>query len=86
MRRKRGVRRGFGFDIESPYSAPRGRRFSRILLRTHRVDGRLALDRSRIGAFLVLLTNAIHPDGHKDLKAFRAEAATLAAEGLGIRS
>jgi hypothetical protein len=30
------------------------------------------------------LTNAIHPDGHKDLKAFRAEAATLAARSLGL--
>jgi CubicO group peptidase (beta-lactamase class C family) len=33
-------------------------------------------------AYLVLLTNAVHPDGHKDLKAFRAEAATLAARAM----
>ena len=40
-----GVRRGFGFDIESAYSAPRGAPLLAKLLRTQRVDGRLDLDR-----------------------------------------
>jgi CubicO group peptidase (beta-lactamase class C family) len=80
-----GVRRGFGFDIESPYSAPRGSRFSRASFgHTGWTGVSLWIDRESDG-YLVLLTNAIHPDGHKDLKAFRADAATLAAEGLGIR-
>ena len=81
-----GVRRGFGFDIESPYSAPRGRRFSRASFgHTGWTGVSLWID-PEAEAYLVLLTNAIHPDGHKDLKGFRAGAATLAAEGLGIRA
>jgi len=33
-------------------------------------------------AYVVLLTNAIHPDGHRDLKTLRSDVATAAAEGL----
>ena len=78
-----GVRRGYGFDIESPYSAPRGTLFSRNSFgHTGWTGVSLWIDPETDG-YLVLLTNAIHPDGHKDLKAFRAEAATLAARALG---
>ncbi|MGH7682309.1 MAG: serine hydrolase domain-containing protein [Candidatus Eiseniibacteriota bacterium] len=80
-----GVRRGFGFDIESPYSSPRGQRFSRASFgHTGWTGVSLWID-PESNAYVVLLTNAIHPNGHKDLKVFRSEAATLAAEGLGIR-
>jgi CubicO group peptidase (beta-lactamase class C family) len=79
-----GVRRGFGFDIESPYSAPRGRRFSRSSFGHSGWTGVSLWIDPESDAYIVLLTNAIHPDGHKDLKAFRSDAATLAAEGLGI--
>lgn len=79
-----GVRRGFGFDIESPYSAPRGRRLSRSSFgHTGWTGVSLWID-PESDAYVVLLTNAIHPDGHKDLKEFRSDAATLAAEGLGL--
>jgi CubicO group peptidase (beta-lactamase class C family) len=77
-----GVRRGFGFDIESPYSAPRGSLFSRNSFGHSGWTGvSLWIDPESDG-YLVLLTNSIHPDGHKDLKSFRAEAATLAACSL----
>ena len=77
-----GVRRGYGFDIESPYSAPRGALFSRNSFgHTGWTGVSLWIDPEADG-YLVLLTNAVHPDGHKDLKAFRAEAATLAARAL----
>lgn len=80
-----GVRRGFGFDIESPYSAPRGALFSRSSFGHSGWTGvSIWIDPER-DSYLVLLTNAIHPDGHKDLKAFRAEAATLAARALPRR-
>ena len=78
-----GVRRGFGFDIESAYSAPRGA--SSREASTQRVDGRLDLDRPGDGRLPVLLTNSVHPDGHKDLKAFRSEAATPAARAIRRR-
>jgi len=80
-----GARRGFGFDIESPYSSPRGLRFSRHSFgHTGWTGVSLWIDAEN-DAYVVLLTNAIHPDGHKDLKAFRSDVATRAAEGLGIR-
>jgi CubicO group peptidase (beta-lactamase class C family) len=80
-----GVRRGFGFDIESPYSAPRGRIFSRNSFgHTGWTGTSLWIDPDS-DAYVVLLTNAIHPDGHKDLTQFRSDAATLAAESLGIK-
>jgi CubicO group peptidase (beta-lactamase class C family) len=77
-----GVRRGFGFDIDSPYSSPRGRVFSaQSYGHTGWTGVSLWIDPESDG-YLALLTNAIHPGGHKDLKAFRAEAATLAGEAL----
>jgi CubicO group peptidase (beta-lactamase class C family) len=77
-----GVRRGFGFDIESPYSAPRGARFSRASFGHSGWTGVSLWIDPELDAYLVLLTNSIHPRGHKDMKAFRAEAATLAAAAL----
>jgi len=81
-----GARRGFGFDIESPYSAPRGRHFSRSSFGHSGWTGVSLWIDPESDAYVVLLTNAIHPDGHKDLKAFRSDAASLAAEGLGINT
>ena len=80
-----GVRRGFGFDIESPYSAPRGARFSRNSFGHSGWTGVSLWIDPESDAYVVLLTNAIHPDGHKDLKALRSEISTRAAEALGIR-
>ena len=77
-----GVRRGFGFDIESPYSSPRGAGFSRDSFGHSGWTGVSIWIDPACDGYLVLLTNSIHPNGHKDLKAFRYEAATLAARGL----
>jgi len=79
-----GARRGLGFDIESPYSAPRGDRFSKDSYGHSGFTGvSIWIDPSN-DAYVVLLTSSLHAAGHKDLKAFRSEAATLAARGLGI--
>jgi CubicO group peptidase (beta-lactamase class C family) len=80
-----GVRRGFGFDIDSPYSAPRGEVFSRSSFGHSGWTGVSLWIDPEMDAYLVLLTNAIHPDGHKDLKAFRSEVATLAARAMRRR-
>jgi CubicO group peptidase (beta-lactamase class C family) len=77
-----GVRRGFGFDIESPYSAPRGSRFSDESYGHSGYTGVSMWIDPGTDAYIVLLTNSVHPDGHKDLKALRADAATLASEAL----
>ncbi|TMQ58541.1 MAG: beta-lactamase family protein [Candidatus Eisenbacteria bacterium] len=79
-----GVRRGFGFDIESPYSAPRGSLFSSDSFGHSGFTGVSMWIDPTNDAYFVLLTNSIHAGGHKDLKAFRSQAATLAARGLGI--
>ncbi|HEY2924267.1 MAG TPA: serine hydrolase domain-containing protein [Candidatus Eisenbacteria bacterium] len=79
-----GVRRGFGFDIESPYDSPRGTLFSGESYGHSGYTGVSMWIDPRYGAYFVLLTNSLHAGGHKDLKAFRSEAATLAARGLGI--
>ncbi len=81
-----GARRGFGFDIESPYSAPRGLLFSRTSYGHSGWTGVSLWIDPEWDAYVVLLTNAIHPHGHKDLKSLRARAGTLAAEGLGVKS
>jgi CubicO group peptidase (beta-lactamase class C family) len=79
-----GSRRGLGFDIESPYSAPRGSLFSSDSYGHTGFTGVSMWIDPRNGAYFVLLTNSLHAGGHKDLKAFRSEAGTLAARGLGI--
>ena len=78
------ARRGLGFDIESPYSAPRGSLFSKDSYGHSGFTGVSMWIDPANDAYFVLLTNSLHPGGHKDLKAFRSEAATLAARGLGI--
>jgi CubicO group peptidase (beta-lactamase class C family) len=78
------VRRGIGFDIDSPYSAPRGSLFSSDSFGHTGFTGVSLWIDPRHDAYFVLLTNSLHAGGHKDLKAFRSEAATLAARGLGI--
>jgi CubicO group peptidase (beta-lactamase class C family) len=78
------ARRGLGFDIESPYSAPRGSLFSGDSYgHTGYTGTSMWIDPVNDGYF-VLLTNSLHAGGHKDLKAFRSGAGTLAALGLGI--
>lgn len=79
-----GARRGLGFDIESPYSAPRGTLFSSDSYGHTGFTGVSMWIDPRNEAYFVLLTNSLHAGGHKDLKAFRSEAGTLAARGLGV--
>ena len=83
LSRSMGVRRGYGFDIRSPYDAPRGSLFSRHSFGHSGWTGVSLWIDPVCDGYLVLLSNAIHPDGHKDLKSFRAGAGTLAARALG---
>jgi CubicO group peptidase (beta-lactamase class C family) len=76
------VRRGYGFDIQSQYSSPRGELFTLDSVGHSGYTGvSLWIDPER-DAYVVLLTNSIHAGGHKDLKALRYEVGTLAARGL----
>ncbi|HZI89717.1 MAG TPA: serine hydrolase domain-containing protein, partial [Candidatus Polarisedimenticolia bacterium] len=80
------ARRGLGFDIDSPYSAPRGSLFSSESYGHSGYTGTSMWIDPRNDAFFVLLTNSLHAGGHKDLKAFRSGAGTLAAVALGIEA
>jgi CubicO group peptidase (beta-lactamase class C family) len=76
------VRRGYGFDIESPYSSPRGERFSLDSFGHSGYTGvSLWIDPDRDG-YVVLLTNSLHAGGHKDLKGLRYDVGTWAARAL----
>lgn len=76
------VRRGYGFDIESPYSSPRGERFSLDSFGHSGYTGvSLWIDPHR-DAYVVLLTNSVHAGGHKDLRDLRSDVGTWAARGL----
>jgi len=76
------VRRGYGFDIESPYSSPRGERFSLDSFGHSGYTGvSMWIDPGR-DAYVVLLTNSVHAGGHKDLRQLRYDVGTWAARGL----
>ena len=76
------VRRGYGFDIESPYSAPRGSRFSIDSVGHSGFTGVSLWIDPASDAYVVLLTSSLHDGGHKDLKPLRYEVGTLAAHAL----
>ncbi len=76
------VRRGYGFDIESPYSAPRGGLFSPDSFGHSGFTGVSLWIDPAFDAYVVLLVSSLHAGGHKDLKPLRYEVATLAARAL----
>ena len=80
------ARRGLGFDIESPYSAPRGSLFSSESYGHSGYTGTSMWIDPTNDAYFVLLTNSLHAGGHKDLKALRSGAGTLAALAMGIEA
>jgi CubicO group peptidase (beta-lactamase class C family) len=80
------ARRGLGFDIESPYAAPRGSLFSSESYGHTGYTGTSMWIDPVNDAYFVLLTNSLHAGGHKDLKALRSGAGTLAALAMGIEA
>jgi CubicO group peptidase (beta-lactamase class C family) len=81
VHRSRGTR-GLGFDIASGYSGSRGDLFPCDSFGHTGYSGvSMWLDR-RSDAFVIILTNRLHPDGNGDVRALRAEVATIAAGAL----
>src|SRR5258707_3012621 len=76
------VLRGFGWDIDSPYSSNRG-----DLLpigsfgHTGFTGTSLWLD-PRTGLYIVFLSNRVHPDGKGDVTPLRGKVATVIASAL----
>jgi CubicO group peptidase (beta-lactamase class C family) len=76
--------RGYGFDVDTKLSAgPRGERFEK-----HKTIGHTGYTGTSFwidptnDAFVVLLTNRVHPDDDAEIKMLRKRIATLVAEAL----
>lgn len=77
-------RRGLGWDIDSRYSAPRGRWFpaGESFGHTGWTGASLWID-PRARSFVIFLSNRVHPDGGGNVTPLRREIGTLAAEAIG---
>ena len=77
-------RRGLGWDIDSRYSGARGTWFpaGKTYGHTGWTGTSLWLDPGA-GAFVIFLSNRVHPDGTGDVTPLRREIGTLAAEAIG---
>ena len=78
------VVRGYGVDIDSSHSsAPRGERFGKGTTFGHTgyTGTSLWVDPAN-DAFVVLLTNRVHPDDKASISPLRRKVATLVAEAL----
>ena len=76
------AKRGLGWDIDSPYSSPRGNHFKiGGYGHTGWTGGSLWIDPST-RTVVILMTSRTHPDGKGNVIALRREIATLTAEAL----
>lgn len=75
--------RTFGFDCDTAYSSPRGERYPRGSSFGHTgfTGTSLWIDPGS-DSYVILLTNAVHPDGKGKTVALRRRIGTIAAEAL----
>jgi CubicO group peptidase (beta-lactamase class C family) len=73
--------RGLGWDIESSYSSPRGDIFNDGFGHTG-FSGVSLWVHPPSDAFVVVLTNRVHPDGGKDINHLRAAIANIVAAAI----
>ena len=76
-----GPVRGYGWDIASAYSAPRGDLFSSGFGHTGFTGTSLWMH-PRTGTFLIILSNRVHPDGKGDVTRLRALVANIVAASI----
>jgi uncharacterized protein YbbC (DUF1343 family) len=77
-------RRGLGWDIDSRFSAPRGRWFPAGASFGHTGwTGTSVWIDPGAKAFLIFFSNRVHPDGKGNVTPLRRELGTLAAEAIG---
>lgn len=77
------VKRGYGWDIDSPYSSPRGTLFPIGSYGHTGFTGTSLWIDPTSKTYVILLTNSIHPVAHGGVVQLRREIGTLAAEGVG---
>ncbi len=82
------IARGYGLDIDSPHSpAPRGKVFEKDESFGHTgYTGTSYWIDPKSDAFVVLLTNRVHPDDDADIKMLRKRIGTIAGEALAKKN
>ncbi|MBI2686377.1 MAG: DUF1343 domain-containing protein [Acidobacteria bacterium] len=78
------VLRGLGLDIDSPFSANRGELFPLGSFGHTGFTGTSLWVDPATGAYVILLTNSVHPHRRPPVTALRAKVATIAAASLGV--
>lgn len=78
------VLRGLGFDLDSAYSAPRGELFPLGSFGHTGFTGTSLWIDPVSRTYVILLTNAIHPQVKRPISSLRARVATVIAAALGI--
>ena len=76
--------RGFGWDIETPYSSNRGEIFPVGSFGHTGFTGTSLWMDPVSDTYVIVLTNAVHPNGHGSTIALRAKIADASAVALGI--
>ncbi len=79
-------RRGLGWDIDSPYSRPRGALFELGSFGHTGFTGTAMWLDPATDSFYILLTTRLHPEGKGDVRALYTEIATLTAKAMGLAS
>ncbi len=77
--------RGFGWDIDSPFSSNRGTLFPVGSFGHTGFTGTSLWIDPTSDSYVILLANAVHPDGGHGIVALRARLADVAAEAIGIK-
>ena len=76
--------RGFGWDIESPYSSNRGEIFPVGSFGHTGFTGTSLWIDPTSDTYVIVLANAVHPNGPKGITALRGKIADAAAIGVGV--
>ncbi len=78
------ILRGLGWDIDSPYSSNRGELFPIGSYGHTGFTGTSVWIDPSTKAYLIVLTNVVHPHRGKSLSAFRSKLATAFAASIGV--
>ncbi len=76
--------RGFGWDIDSPYSSNRGTLFPVGSFGHTGFTGTSMWIDPVSDTYVIVLTNAVHPNGGKSINSVRSEVADAAARAFGV--
>ena len=78
--------RGFGWDIDSPYSSNRGTLFPVGSFGHTGFTGTSLWIDPTSDSYVIVLANAVHPDGTKHIIALRGKIADAAAVAIGVHA